>query len=59
LAGPRNCLGQHVGMIEVKLMLLYFLRNFDFKIKEDYELKMKILFVYEPADLEFIYINKK
>jgi cytochrome P450 len=36
LAGPRNCIGQHISLVEAKMMLTYFLKSFDFKIKENY-----------------------
>ena len=49
-AGPRNCIGQHLALIESRIILSEFLMTFDFHIREDYELKMNIKFTYEAAD---------
>ena len=49
-AGPRNCIGQHLAIIEAKVIISEFLNKFDFKMKDDYELKMVIRFLYEPVD---------
>ena len=49
-AGTRNCIGQHLAMIEAKIIFSIFLTNFKFKIPDDYKLRMKMLFLYEPRD---------
>ena len=49
-AGQRNCIGQHLAIIESKVIISEFLNRFTFKIKEDYQLKMSMGFLYEPAD---------
>jgi len=50
-AGPRNCIGQHLALIESKIIISEFLNRFDFHLKDqDYQLKMSIRFLYEPAD---------
>ena len=49
-AGPRNCIGQHLAMIEAKIIFSIFLTNFKFKFPDDYKLRMKVLFLYEPRD---------
>jgi len=49
-AGPRNCIGQHLAIVESKIIVAEFLKKFDFKLKEGYKLKMQIRFLYEPTD---------
>ena len=47
-AGPRNCIGQHLAIIEAKLIISEFLERFEFKVKDGYQLKMILRFIYEP-----------
>ena len=49
-AGPRNCIGQHLAIIEAKTIVSELLEKFDFKLQDGYELKMLNRFLYEPAD---------
>jgi len=49
-AGPRNCIGQHLAIVESKIIMAEFLKKFDFKLKEGYKLKMRTRFLYEPND---------
>ena len=49
-AGPRNCIGQHLAIIESKVIMSEFLNRFDFELKEGYKLKMCLRFLYEPFD---------
>jgi len=49
-AGPRSCIGQHLAMNESKVILCELLSMFDFNLKEGYELKMTVKFLYGPAD---------
>jgi cytochrome P450 family 4 subfamily V len=49
-AGPRNCIGQHLAILESKLIISEFLERFDFKLKDGYDLKMTLRFLYEPVD---------
>ena len=49
-AGPRNCIGQHLAIMEAKVITSEFLERFDFKLKEGFKLRMTIRFLYEPVD---------
>ena len=49
-AGPRNCLGQHLAMNEVRVILCEFLSKYDFKLKDDYKLRLGYKFMYGPLD---------
>ena len=54
-AGARNCIGQHLAIVEAKIIISEFLERFDYKIPEDYQLKLTIRFLYEPKeDLKLI-----
>lgn len=54
-AGPRTCIGQNLAQYEAKVVLSLFLKHFDYKLSdENYKLKMRIRFVYEPQeDIEY------
>jgi len=47
-AGSRNCIGQHLAMIEGRIILSEFLKRYDFSLRDGYEMKMTIKFLYEP-----------
>ena len=48
--GSRNCIGQHMALLEAKVILSEFMRVFDFEVPSDYKLRMTIRFLYEPLD---------
>lgn len=49
-AGPKNCLGQHMAILEAKIVLSLFIRTFNFEFPKDYQLKMTQKFVYDVVD---------
>ena len=49
-AGPRNCIGQHLSLIEARIILSEFLLRYEFKLRDNYELKMSSKFLYEPIE---------
>lgn len=49
-AGARNCIGQHMAILEAKIILVEFMKAFDFEVPEDYKLRMTRRFLYEPLD---------
>ncbi len=58
-AGPRNCIGQHLAIVESKIIVAEFLKKFDFKLKEGYKLKMQMRFLYEPSEELFLELKSK
>jgi cytochrome P450 len=59
-AGSRNCIGQHLALIQAKVILSSILKKFDVKIKEDYKFRMNFKAVYQAEDpVPFIFSNRK
>jgi len=46
--GPRNCIGQHLAMLEAKIIVSEFLEKFNYQVSQPYQLKMALRFLYEP-----------
>lgn len=50
-AGNRNCIGQHLAKFEAMVVLVKFLKKFDFKWKnENYKESWVLRFLYEPKE---------
>ncbi|CAD8076893.1 unnamed protein product [Paramecium primaurelia] len=53
-AGPRNCIGQHMAIMEIKIILCHILREFKINIVPDkmknLQWKAKFLYFHEPLD---------
>jgi len=49
-AGPRNCVGQHLAMIEAKIVLSLFIKTFKFKFSPDFKFDLVEKFVYETHE---------
>ena len=58
-AGPRNCIGQHLAIIEGKIIWSIFLSTYNFTIPANYEMKYKFGTLYEPKDILYLDIEKK
>ncbi|KAM3142823.1 hypothetical protein pb186bvf_005207 [Paramecium bursaria] len=48
--GRRNCIGQHLALIETKLILIYLIQNYNITIDDQTKLVMHYGFAYEPVD---------
>jgi len=35
-AGPRNCIGQHMALMELKIILSHFIKRYEITNKKDY-----------------------
>jgi len=49
-AGPRNCIGQHLAIMEAKIIISEFLEKFDIKLRDGYKPRMTFRFLYEPEE---------
>ena len=49
-AGMRSCIGQHMALTEAKIIFSEFLRRFEFKLSDNYKLRMTYRFVFEAFD---------
>ncbi|KAL4467803.1 hypothetical protein ABPG74_013138 [Tetrahymena malaccensis] len=57
--GPRNCIGQHFGMIEGKCMLIYALLNFDIVPNKNQEVKKIMGTIYGFEKDNLVYFKKR
>ncbi|KAI1213965.1 cytochrome P450 [Annulohypoxylon truncatum] len=57
--GPRNCLGQHIAMAEIRLMLSKLVRTFDFEVIEEAKVKWEDLRVFLLLEKKPIEVNIK
>ncbi|CAD8171018.1 unnamed protein product [Paramecium octaurelia] len=60
-AGPRNCIGQHMALMEIKVILCHILRTFKIIVVPDKmkNLKWKAKFLYFHEPLDCIQLVKK
>ena len=58
-AGPRNCIGQHLAIIEGKIILSIFLSTYNFTLPAGYEMHYKWATAYEPRETLYLDIEKK
>ena len=58
-AGPRNCIGQHLAIIEAKILLGLFIKTFNFKIPENYSFKLVQGVVFEPMEPLLVTLEQK
>lgn len=49
-AGPRNCIGQHLALMEAKIIICEFVKKFDFEMKPDFKLKLGTKRAYGPME---------
>lgn len=47
-AGPRQCIGQHMAMLEMQLALSYLIQHFDFDLMEDKPIEPEALLTLRP-----------
>ena len=49
-AGPRNCIGQHLALMESKIIICEFIKRFDFELPKDYKPELGLKKGYGPID---------
>jgi cytochrome P450 len=49
-AGSRNCIGQHLGVVEIKVIVALFLKNFQFEVNHEVKFVMGWHFAAGPMD---------
>lgn len=47
--GSRSCIGQHLAMAELKILVSEILKKFNFQVCPEYVLKMEVNLFYEPS----------
>ena len=57
--GARNCIGQHLAILETKINLILFLLTFEFKIPEDYDMIWQADFLVEPKNKLIFELNTR
>lgn len=58
-AGPRNCIGQHLAIIQGKIILSLFLSTYNYTLPPGYEMHYKVELLYEPREILYLDIEKK
>ena len=58
-AGPRNCIGQHLAMMEGKIIWSIFLSTYNFTVPAEYKMHYKVTTLYGPRETLYIDIEKK
>jgi len=58
-AGPRNCIGQHLAMIEASILLALFIKTFTFSFPEDYKFVLVQRFTFETFDPLLVTLTPK
>ncbi|KAL4460596.1 hypothetical protein ABPG72_009184 [Tetrahymena utriculariae] len=57
--GPRNCIGQHLAMIEGKCMLANFLLNYDILPNESQQVQLEMKIIYGFSQDNLVYFKKR
>lgn len=57
--GAHNCLGQHLAIMEIKLMLCEFVRRYNFKYHGDFVPKYTLNLTYAFKDPLFLDLTKR
>lgn len=58
-AGQRNCIGQHLAIIEGKIIWSILLSNYNFTVPSGYDMHYKFGALYEPRDILYLNVEKK
>ena len=58
-AGPRNCIGQHLAILEGKIIWSIFLSTYKYTVPSDYEIHFKFGSMNGPREVLYLDIEKK
>ncbi|KAL4510609.1 hypothetical protein ABPG72_004763 [Tetrahymena utriculariae] len=58
-ARPRNCVRQHLALIEARIILNSIIKNFNFELNEGYKLILDFKFSPQPQNPLSIYFNRR
>ncbi|KAL4463995.1 hypothetical protein ABPG74_005932 [Tetrahymena malaccensis] len=58
-AGPKNCIGQHLALIEARIILNSLIKNFNFELNEGYKLILDFKFSPQPLNPLQIHFNRR
>ena len=58
-SGVRNCIGQHLALIETRIILCELIKDYDLELEEGYKMRMVNRFMYEPFDPIKLKLTKK
>lgn len=58
-AGPRNCIGQHLALIESKVILVNFIKRFKVTLNPKVQLNMVLKFLNGPLNDELVLVEKR
>lgn len=57
--GERNCIGQHLALMETKILMIKLLKEFKFERKEKDNIKWVRRFLYEPEKVLILIMKKR
>ena len=49
--GARNCIGQHLALLEIKVIVIKMLLKYELKLKEPLKWNMKFVYQYFPDNI--------
>lgn len=55
-AGPRNCIGQHLAMLEIKTVLSYLLLNYELSLNSG-KILLGLANLYGPTRTDFLVLK--
>ncbi|KAL4463997.1 hypothetical protein ABPG74_005934 [Tetrahymena malaccensis] len=58
-AGPKNCIGQHLALIEARIILNSLIKNFNFELNEGYQLILDFKFSPQLLNPLQIHFNRR
>lgn len=57
-AGPRNCIGQHLSILEAMLITINIIKRYDVILNPNKQLRFKQSLLRTPADHDLVFLRK-